>query len=90
VTGLPAGLKQFQPVADPAPHAPALEFLWETFGENRVNFGTNWPVSDAGGLFVDSIDLEIRILESFRAGKHKLGRDNVMYKNALRVYSPRK
>ena len=62
VTGLPAGLTQFQPVADPSPYAPTLEFLWRTFGADRLIFGTNWPVSDAGGIFVDSIDLEIGII----------------------------
>jgi predicted TIM-barrel fold metal-dependent hydrolase len=90
VTGLPAGLTQFQPVADHANYAPTLEFLWRTFGEDRLLFGTNWPVSDAGGIFVDSIDLEIGILESFLAEQYVGGRDKVMYQNALRVYSPRK
>jgi L-fuconolactonase len=90
VTGKPAGLTQFQPVADPSPYDPTLEFLWRTFGEDRLIFGTNWPVSDAGGIFVDSIDLEIGILENFLAGKYVGGRDKVMYQNALRVYSPRK
>ena len=42
----------------------------------------------AGGIFVDSIDLEIEILESFLAEKHVSGRDKVMYQNALRVYGP--
>ena len=46
-------------------------------------------MSDAGGLFVDSIDLEIDILESFLAEKYAGGRDKVMYHNALRVYAPR-
>ena len=90
VTGKPAGLSQFQPVADASRYAPTLEFLWRTFGEDRLIFGTNWPVSDAGGIFVDSIDLEIGILESFLADKYVGGRDKVMYQNALRVYSPRK
>jgi L-fuconolactonase len=90
VTGQPAGLNQFQPVASASPYAPTLEFLWRTFGEDRLIFGTNWPVSDAGGIFVDSIDLEIDILESFLAEKYVSGRDKVMYQNALRVYSPRK
>src|SRR5215831_9879704 len=49
-----------------------------------------WPVSDAGGLFVDSIDLEIGILESFLKHRFSSGRDEVMFGNALRVYSPRK
>ena len=90
VTGKPAGLTQFQPVASPSPYVPTLDFLWRTFGEDRLIFGTNWPVSDAGGIFVDSIDLEIEILESFLAEKHVSGRDKVMYLNALRVYGPHK
>jgi L-fucono-1,5-lactonase len=90
VTGQPAGLSQFQPVADASRYAPTLEFLWRTFGEDRLIFGTNWPVSDAGGIFVDSIDLEISILESFLAEQYVGARDKVMYQNALRVYSPRK
>jgi L-fuconolactonase len=89
VTGKPAGLTQFQPIADPTRYAPTLEFLWKTFGEDRLIFGTNWPVSDAGGLFVDSIDLEIDILEDFLSDRSSGGRDKVMYQNALRVYGPR-
>lgn len=85
-----AGGGQYQPVADPARYAPTLEFLWNTLGEDRLLFGTNWPVSDAAGLFVDSIDLQIRILESFLTGRYARGRDKVMFRNALRVYSPRK
>jgi predicted TIM-barrel fold metal-dependent hydrolase len=90
VTGAAAGLTQFQPIADASRYAATLEFLLRTFSEDRLIFGTNWPVSDAGGLFVDSIDLEISILESFLAEKHTEARDKVMYQNALRVYSPRK
>src|SRR6266446_1268014 len=90
VTGQPAGLNQFQPVAAASRYAPTLDFLWRTFGEDRLIFGTNWPVSDAGGIFVDSIDLEIGIMESFLAEQYVGGRDKVMFENALRVYSPRK
>jgi L-fuconolactonase len=90
VTGKAAGVTQFQPVADPTRYAPALEFLWRTFGEDRLIFGSNWPVSDAGGLSVDSIGLQIDILESFLTGQSFEGRDKIMYQNALRVYGPRK
>jgi len=89
VTGKPASLTQFQPIADRKRYAPTLEFLWRTFGEDRLIFGTNWPVSDAGGVFVDSIDLEIGILESFLAGQNPKSRNKVMWQNALRVYGPR-
>jgi predicted TIM-barrel fold metal-dependent hydrolase len=90
VTGKAAGLTQFQPIADPARYAPTLEFLWRTFGADRLIFGTNWPVSDAGGLSVDSIGLQIAILESFLTGQFSGGRDKIMYQNALRVYGLRK
>ena len=85
VTGAPAGVIQFQPVADPEPYEPTLEFLFRTFGENRLIFGTNWPVSDAAGIYADSIDLQIDIVESFLARKSS-SRDKVMYRNAERVY----
>jgi predicted TIM-barrel fold metal-dependent hydrolase len=85
ITGAPAALIQFQPVTDPEPYEPTLEFLFRTFGEDRIIFGTNWPVSDAGGIYVDSIDLQIGIPESFLATEFK-GRDKVTYRNAQRVY----
>jgi L-fuconolactonase len=90
VTGNSAVLSQFQPVADPTRYAPALEFLWRTFGEDRLIFGTNWPASDVGGLMVDSIELQISIIESFLTGQFLGGRDKIMYQNALRVYGFRK
>jgi L-fuconolactonase len=89
-TGKAAPLTRFQPVADPSRYTPALEFLWKTFGEDRMIFGSNWPDSDTGGLSVDSIGLQIEILESFLTGQFSGGRDKIMYKNALRVYGPRK
>jgi hypothetical protein len=46
-------------------------------------------VSDAAGLSVDSIDLQIGILESFLSGLPAAARDKVMYRNAVRVYGPR-
>jgi L-fuconolactonase len=85
VIGSRAGPIQFQPVADRKQYEPTLEFLFRTFGEDRLIFGTNWPVSDAGGISVDSIDLQIGIVESFLASKSR-SRDKVMYRNAERVY----
>jgi len=85
VTGAFAGRTQFQPIADPARYRPVLEFLFNTFGENRLIFGTNWPVSDAAGKNVDSIDLQVRIVESFLANRSQ-SRDQVMYRNARKIY----
>ena len=70
-----AGLSQFQPMADSSLYTRTSEFLWRTFGEDRLIFGANWPVSDAGRIFVDSIDLEIGLRESFLAEQYVGGRD---------------
>ena len=47
-------------------------------------------VSDAAGLSVDSIGVQIGILETFLSGVHAAARDKIMYRNALRVYGPRR
>jgi predicted TIM-barrel fold metal-dependent hydrolase len=90
VLGQRSAATQFQPIADPSRHFPVLEFLTKTFGDRLLIFGTNWPVSDAAGLNVDSIDLQIAILEEFLAQQPAGARDRVMYENAARVYSPLK
>ena len=40
-----------------------------------------------GGILTDPVDFQIDIWESFLANQVQ-GRDEVMYKNALRVYGP--
>ena len=45
-----------QSVTQPAPsdadfYRPTLDALWRIFGEDRVIFGTNWPVSDRAADF---------------------------------------
>jgi len=78
VTGAFAGRTQFQPIADAAPYRAVLDFHFKTFGENRLIFGTNWPVSDAAEKNVDSIDLQIQIVESFLSNRPRT-RELIMY-----------
>ncbi len=85
VIGAAAVRTQFQPITDSTRYRPVLDFLFNTFGEDRLFFGTNWPVSDAAGKNVDSIDLQIRIVESLLAARPET-RDRVMYQNAEHVY----
>jgi len=37
--------------SDPGYYKPTLDALWRIFGEDRVVFGTNWPVSDRAAEF---------------------------------------
>lgn len=88
VTGQPAGLKQFASVTDATPYVPVLQMLTETFGADRLVFGSNWPVSDAGTGSPDSVGLQIAIVEAFLANLAAGERDKVMFANALRLYAP--
>jgi predicted TIM-barrel fold metal-dependent hydrolase len=87
VGGYTFGPSQFQPIADPTQYYPVMEFLWNLFGYRRLLWGSNWPVCRYGGILTDPVDFEINIWESFLAQQLQ-GRDEVMYKNALRVYGP--
>jgi predicted TIM-barrel fold metal-dependent hydrolase len=85
--GYTFGPAQFQPIADPTQYYPVMDFLWNLFGYRRLIWGSNWPVCRYGGVLTDPVDFEIDIWESFLALQPQ-GRDDVMYKNSLRVYGP--
>jgi L-fuconolactonase len=87
IGGYSFGPSQFQPIADPTQYYPVMNFLWSLFGYRRLLWGSNWPVARYGGILTDPVDFEINIWESFLAQQLQ-GRDEVMYKNALRVYGP--
>ena len=87
--GYTFGPGQFQPIADPTRYYPVMEFLWNLFGRTRLLWGSNWPVCRYGGILTDPVYFEIDIWESFLdRPQFKEGRDDVMYKNAQRVYGP--
>ncbi len=80
---------QFAAIPDPDRYVRALTSLWKMYGEDRLMFGTNWPVSEVGALETSSIELQINILETFLADKSKAVRSKAMHDNAMRVYGPR-
>lgn len=43
--------KDGQPVADLEFYRPSLDKLWETFGVDRLVYGSNWPVSEKTGPY---------------------------------------
>ncbi len=58
-------------------YLPALEVVWENFGENRLMFGSNWPVSDQGAPFATVVDLVDRFFETkSEPVRQKFFRDN--------------
>jgi predicted TIM-barrel fold metal-dependent hydrolase len=42
---------------DPAFYVPWLDAAWATFGEKRLMYGSNWPVSDKASSYAEVLDI---------------------------------
>jgi L-fuconolactonase len=76
-----------QSAVKPAPmelafYKPVLDVLWSAFGEDRMIFASNWPVSEAGGEYAG----ELRMTKQYLAGKGAAATEKVFWKNARRAY----
>jgi L-fuconolactonase len=71
---------------DVKPYKAHFDVLMKAFGEDRLIWGSNWPVVDMGG----SIKAEIAIAEEYLKSYGAEARDKVMYKNAESFYSRKK
>jgi predicted TIM-barrel fold metal-dependent hydrolase len=63
-------------------YAPVLEHLWENFGENRLLYGSNWPVSHTGA----SHAALFRVVQEFFRGKGAGAEEKAFVKNARAAY----
>jgi predicted TIM-barrel fold metal-dependent hydrolase len=63
-----------------------FDLVLETFGADRVLFGSNWPVTEMSGSLANAI----RIVESYLWPLGRSVRDRVMLENAERFYSRRR
>ena len=77
-------------VVQPAPsrvdfYRPLLDVLWDSFGEDRLVFGSNWPVCERAGSFPDSI----RIVRAYFGEKDDEGAesaDKFFWRNSQAAY----
>ena len=63
-------------------YRPTLDFLWKSFGENRLVFGSNWPVCEMKASYATMFNL----LWSYMEEKGESARDKVFRQNARTVY----
>ncbi len=63
-------------------YRPTLDVIWSAFGEDRLIYGSNWPVSD---LFA-SYATVFKLADEYVSAKGKAAREKVMGANALKVY----
>jgi predicted TIM-barrel fold metal-dependent hydrolase len=67
---------------DLATYVPALDLLWELFGEDRLIYGSNWPVTLLRTDFATHQELCLAYVRQ----KGQSALDKVFWKNAQRVY----
>lgn len=65
-------------------YRPNLDVLWEAFGEDRLVFGSDWPVTQLDG----SLDEYKAMILAYFAPKGRDVCEKVFSRNALRFYSP--
>ncbi|MCX6942201.1 MAG: amidohydrolase family protein [Verrucomicrobia bacterium] len=67
---------------DTAYYQPILDHCWEVFGEDRLLYGSNWPVCEKGGTFPD----QFKIVSEYFAGKGREACEKYFWKNSLTAY----
>jgi len=64
-------------------YRPVLDLLWETFGEDRLIYGSDWPVCEHAGDFIAN---GLRIVTPFFAEKGEEAYVKFFRKNSQKVY----
>ena len=59
-----------------------LDMLWNAFGEDRLIYGSNWPVTMRGGTYADYLG----VVKGYFADKPRAAQEKYFYKNALKFY----
>ena len=67
---------------DPAYYAPILDQCWSCFGEDRLVYGSNWPVCEKGGTYAD----QFRIVSEYFTAKGRDACEKYFWRNSREVY----
>ena len=76
-----------QATVQPAPedvdfYRPALDAMWDAFGEDRLIYGSNWPVSERAGDYAAGINL----VKAYFAGRGEVATEKYFWRNAKAAY----
>lgn len=78
-----AEMAQDQPAPrDVSYYEPTLDFLWDTFGEDRIVYGSNWPVCERAASYATVIHI---VSEYFKT-KGQEAVEKYFWKNAKTAY----
>lgn len=63
-------------------YRPALDQLWEIFGEDRLIYGSDWPNSDQWGRY----DQVLRVVREYFTAKGRAASEKYFWKNSIAAY----
>ena len=67
---------------DTAYYTPILDHCWESFGPDRIVYGSNWPVAEKGGSYAD----QFRIVSEYFSAKGAEACEKYFWKNSREAY----
>jgi predicted TIM-barrel fold metal-dependent hydrolase len=65
-------------------YRPVLDALWDTFGTDRLNYGSNWPVCLNAGSYA----VVHAIVRSYFGQRGQAAAEKFFLRNALAAYKP--
>jgi predicted TIM-barrel fold metal-dependent hydrolase len=68
---------------DPALYKPVLDYLFDTFGEDRLIFGSDWP----NGAAVDNLPVVVHIVREYFSQKGRAIAEKYFWKNSIAAYN---
>ena len=71
-----------KPSTDPALYKPLLDRLFDTFGEDRLIFGSDWPNAQAVG----NLPAIVQIVREYFSTKGRAAAEKYFWKNSLAAY----
>ena len=63
-------------------YRPTLDRLWDTFGEDRLIYGSDWPNSD----HIENYPQELKLVRQYLLGKGHAAAEKVFWKNSVAAY----
>ncbi|NKB70372.1 MAG: amidohydrolase family protein [Candidatus Latescibacteria bacterium] len=82
VSALLENSKQQPAPAEVDYYRPALDAMWDAFGEDRLVYGSNWPVSERSGDYRRGID----IVKAYFADKGEAAYEKYFWRNSQAAY----
>lgn len=71
-----------KPQTDPALYRPTFDYMFDTFGEDRLIFGSDWPNASA----VNNLPAIVKIVQDYFNTKGRTAAEKYFWKNSIAAY----